>query len=478
MKDNSLGKKAFSGALWSSFDKGGAMALQFIVNLILARLLMPSDFGCIGMLTIFVVVSQTVIDGGFGGALIQKKEPTQTDYSTIFYWNILFAMGLYLLLFLMAPLIASFYKMPVLCDVLRVIGANLIINSFGIIQINRQRKQLAFRRIALINISSYLSAAVIAVSMAYMGYGVWSLVAMQLLFGLFSVSLFWIVTQWRPSLCFSVASLKSLFGFGGYLLFSGILQEVCRNLQGLIIGRKFSSTEMGLYSQAKRFDDVTYLTLSNIIVQVMFPVYSQLQNDRERMKDTLRMSIRLIALATFPLMILLIIVAHPLITFLYGSKWEAAVPYFQVLCVGGLFACLQNINYYAIAAIGRSRTLFRWSFYKWGVLLILLLLGMQWGMYGILWGMVLSALNIYIVNAGLVAKYFHYSILRQFRDILPMGGIAILIGVLILLSTYYCNIHFSIIIILYLLFYLGGICLFTLKVKSDIMKLIKLILKK
>ena len=233
----------------------------------------------------------------------------------------------------MSPLIASFYKMPVLCKVLRVMGVNLIINSLGIIQINRLRKQLAFRRIALINVFSYLSAAIIAVSMAYMGYGVWSLVAMQLLVSSFSVCLFWIITKWSPSLSFSIVSLKSLFGFGGYLLFSGILQEVCRNLQGLIIGRKFSSVEMGLYAQAKKLDDVVSQTLSNIIVQVMFPVYSEIQNDLERTREMLRMNIRAISFITFPVMILLILIAHPLIDFLYGYKWEATVPYFQILCV-------------------------------------------------------------------------------------------------------------------------------------------------
>ena len=204
MVEISLGKKAFSGAIWASVDKIGTMALQFFVNIILARLLMPSDFGCIGMLAIFVIVSQTIIDGGFGSALIQKKEPTQTDYSTIFYWNILFAIILYFILFYSAPFIASFYKMPLLCDVLRVMGVNLVISSFGIIQINRQRKQLAFQRIALINIISYLLASIVAISLAYNDFGVWSLVVLQILYGIFSVSMFWFVTKWKPSLCFSV----------------------------------------------------------------------------------------------------------------------------------------------------------------------------------------------------------------------------------------------------------------------------------
>lgn len=466
-------KRVLSGAFWASVDKIGTMVLQFFVNIILARLLMPSDFGCIGMLAIFIAVSQTIIDGGFGSALIQKKDPTQIDYSTIFYWNILFAIILYFVLFIFAPVIASFYKMPLLCDVLRVMGLNLIVSSLGIIQINRLRKQLAFRRITLVNIISYLFASIIAIGMAYNDYGVWSLVASQMLYGLFSVVMFWITTRWKPNLCFSVQSLKNLFSFGGYLLFATVLQEVCKNLQGLIIGRRFSSVEMGLYAQAKKLDDVTSLTLPNIIVQVIFPVYSQLQNDLERTRKVLRMNIRIISFFTFPLMILLIIIAHPLIDFLYGNKWEAAVPYFQILCVSGLFACLQNINYYTVAAQGKSNVLFAWSFYKWGMLMLLLLVGMHWGMHGILWGMVISALNIYVVNAILVSRCIPYSLLSQLKDIFPIFIVSILTCVICLIINEYIMMHFILLVIIYGLIYLGLSIILRLQAKDECLALLK-----
>lgn len=468
-----LQKKAFSGAIWASFERFGTMALQFLVNLILARLLTPSDFGCIGMLAIFVLVSQIIIDGGFGSALIQKKSPSQTDYSTIFYWNIIFSSILYLILFISAPSISSFYRMPILCDVLRIMGINLIINSLGIIQINRLRKQLAFKRIAIINIVSYLVSAIIAISLAYIGYGVWSLVIMQLLFSLFSVTFFWIITKWKPNLCFSFQSLKSLFQFGGYLLFANILQEICKNLQGLIIGRRFSSIEMGLYTQAKKLDDITSLTIPNIIVQVMFPVYSQIQNDLERTKEVLKMNIRVITFITFPILLLLILIAQPLIIFLYGNKWEVSASYFQILCIGGLFACLQNINYYAVAAQGKSNVLFTWSFYKWGMLLLLLIIGMHWGMYGILWGMVISSLNIYIVNAGLVAKYISYSLKIQIKDILPNIFIAASSFFLLYLGRMYWEFHFSLYILLYLTCYLLQAYVFKLEALKDIVNILQ-----
>lgn len=473
----SLGNKALSGTIWATIDRFGIMALQFIVNLILARLLTPADYGCIGMLAIFIIVSQVLIDGGFGSALIQKREPTQEDYSTIFFWNLFFAIALYVILFFASPWIALFFKIPLLKDVLRVLGCILIINSFSIVQNNRLRKQLALKKLACINIGALVVASCIAIILAYSGFGVWSLVVMQLLNASMFTILIWMFEKWRPSLCFSLRAMKELFHFGGYLLAANILQEVCRNLQGLIIGRKFSSTEMGLYSQAKKLDDVTSLTLPNIIVQVMFPIYSQLQNDKRKMGDTLRMNVRLITFVTFPLLILLIIVAHPLILFLYGSKWEATVPYFQVLCVGGLFACLQNINYYAIASLGQSRTLFRWSFYKWGALLVLLLVGAKWGMYGILWGMVLSALNIYLVNAGLVAKHLHYSVLGQIRDILPVGGLAVSAAIVTSICIHFYSMHFLFQILLYFLIYLGTFSLLDVKVKADVANIMRIIFR-
>lgn len=465
------GGKVVSGAFWATTDKLVSMGVQFFANLILARILTPSDFGCIGMLAIFIVVSQTIVDGGFGSALIQKKEPTQVDYSTIFYWNILFSIALYFVLFASAPMIASFYRMDLLENVLKVLGLILIINALGVVQINRLRKQLSFKIIAIVNIGSYLIAAVFAILMALNNYGVWSLVVLQILYSVLSVMSFWFCTKWHPSFCFSKQSLKSLFSFGGFLLFSNILQEVCKNLQGLIIGRRFSSIEMGLYAQAKKLGDVTSYTMPNVIVQVMFPVYSQLQTDIVRLRDTLRMNVRIISWFTFPVMILLILTARPLIEFLYGSKWEEAVPYFQFLCVGGLFVCLQNINYYAIAALGKSRMLFGWSFYKWGMLLLLLLVGMHWGMYGILSGMIISELNIYLVNALLVSRYVCYSFTRQCLDLLPTLLLSIFVGIIVLIS----DMDVIMQIVLYLLLYISMTMLLHKQIRSDIYRIIQFI---
>nr|MDE7418991.1 oligosaccharide flippase family protein [Muribaculaceae bacterium] len=265
---NSLGNKVATGAIWASIEKFSMMALQFIVNLILARLLLPSDFGAIGMLAIFISVSQVLIDGGFASALIQKKLPTQTDYSTIFYWNVTFSSFLYLILFLFAPIIAKFFNMPVLSDVLRGIGLSLIINAAFSIQRVRLQKALAFKILAITNVSAYVLGSSLGIIMAYYDFGVWSLVVMQVSYGLIAVLILALITHWHPSLCFSKQSMKELFGFGGYIMAASILQEICKNIQGLIIGKRFSSIQMGYYSQAYKLDQVTCNSIPQVIVQV------------------------------------------------------------------------------------------------------------------------------------------------------------------------------------------------------------------
>lgn len=415
----SLGHKATSGAVWASINRFGIMSLQFVVNLILARLLVPEDFGAIGMLAIFIAVSQVLIDGGFGSALIQKKEPTQTDYSTIFFWNIGFSTMLYFILFLISPAVSKFFSMPILSSVLRIMGLTLIVNSIFGIQKNRLQKQLAFKLLAITELSAYVMGAIVAISMAYYGFGVWSLVAMQLVAGLASIVVLRIITHWCPSPCFSMQSMKELFGFGGYILIASLLQEICKNLQGMIIGKKFSATQMGYFSQAYKLDQISSYSIPQVIVQVMYPVYSSIQDERQRLVEILSMNIRVISFLIFPILSLLILIAEPLIVWLYGEKWLPSVPYFQVLCVGGFFICLQNINFYAVAAVGKSKQLFYLSFYKWGFLLSALLAGMNFGMFGILWGMVLSNLNIYLVNAYLVSRYVGLKVSSQLKCLFP-----------------------------------------------------------
>lgn len=421
MTPSGLGNKTFSGILWSSLEKVGGMGLQFGVNLVMTRLLLPEAFGLIGLLEIFIAVSQTLVEGGFASALIQKKNPSETDYSSVFYCNLVIALFLYGVLFFTAPLIAGFYRMPGLVPFVRVLSLIIVTSALSIVQINILKKRLSFRRIAVINIISYSIAAAGAITAAANGLDAWSIVILMLGNSGIATILFWITASWRPRAQCSLPAVRSLFSYGGYFLGANILQEIAKNLQSIIIGRRFSPTDMGLYTQAYKLDRISSYTLPSILVQVLFPVYSSIQDDRERFAATLRESVRLVAFVIFPLMAALILIAFPLIGFLYGAGWVPAAPYFRILCCAGFFVCLQNVNFYAVAAQGKSRELFLWSFYKWIFLIAALLVAMIFSMEAILWAMALSGLNIYMVNAALAGRYTAYSFLRQMKDILLMG---------------------------------------------------------
>ncbi|WP_295732404.1 lipopolysaccharide biosynthesis protein [uncultured Muribaculum sp.] len=455
MGDN-LGKRAIKGTIWASVDRIGSMGLQFVVNLVLARLLTPADFGAIGMIMIFILVSQVFVDGGFSSALIQRKDSDQTDFSTIFFWNIGVGMLFYLTVFLGAPFVARFYEMPVLEPVLRVLGVTLIFNAAISVQTTRLQKSLSFGSLAAIDIASSLAGGALAVVMAMRGMGVWSLVGMMLSMSVIKVVMFYCVTRWLPSAVFSKASLRRLFAFGGYLFCANLLQTACQNVQGIIIGKRFSASQMGYYSQADKLNSISGYTLPQIIVQVMYPVYSRLQDDRPKLVATMLMNFRVIAFVIFPLLSMLVLVAEPLIVWLYGELWLPSVPYFRILCAGSVFMCLTNINYYAVAAVGRSRQLFLWSFYKWGMLLALLLVGMWGGMTALMWAMVASHANIFLVNALLSRKWVGLRLRELVRAVAPIALLSLaLLGALTGLQETGLRVHWALQALAFMASYVG-----------------------
>ena len=437
----------------------GTMAISFVSNIVLARLLTPDDYGVIGMLAIFIAISNTFIDGGFGSALIQKKEPTKEDYSTIFWWNMFLSIVLYALLYVCAPLIAGFYKLPMLSDVLRVQGVVLIINALSIIQQNQLRKQLKFKRLATVTVISATLSAGIAIVLAWQGWGVWALVAQQLMLSGFNAIQFWILNKWWPSLLFSKKSFKELFGFGGFILLSSIFNTICDNIQSLLIGRFFTPSLLGYYTQSRKLEEVASHSVSSVVEQVSFPVFSQLQNDNTKMKSSLYKLSSALAFVSFPLMSILILIAEPLIKLIYGVKWLPCVPYFQILCIAGVAICLQRVYYYAIASLGKSKILLiRTILVRTTTLVILITSMFIWGIYGMLWASVLGSWVFQFANICLVHKYIHYTILQQFKDLLPILLLALtaffvsyIVGVLLTISIYSKAI---IILVLYLFLYI------------------------
>lgn len=426
MADN-LKQKAVSGMVWTSIQKFAGMGISFVSGIVLARLLTPEDYGCIGMLSIFMLVASSVVDGGFASALIQKKRPTQEDYSTIFFFNMGMSLLMYCILFFSAPAISRFYRMPLLCLVLRVQGLVLIINAFSLIQVNQLRKQFRFNKIAIVTLATSLIALVVTICMAYNGFGVWSLVTMNLLTATIPAIIYWLTNRWHPMLIFSKDSLKELFSFGAFMFLSNLINTLCNNIQGLLIGRFYNPATMGYYTKAKSTEEMASTSISEVMGQVTYPLYSEYQDDKGKLAIVIKQITSTVAYITFPLMFLLILLAKPIFLLLYSDRWMESIPYFQIFCMAGIAICLQSVNGQSIAAIGKSKVMFRWTLVKRGAGLVLLFLGLAaYGIYGLIIASVITSWLIYIINAWLVQKFIGYGMKQQLKDIVPTLIISII----------------------------------------------------
>lgn len=418
MDNKNLRSKAASGVIWTAIQKYATTIVSFVAGIILARLLTPYDYGCIGMLAIFITISETLVDAGFGTALIQKKNPTQTDYSTVFLWNLGVAFVLYAILFVTAPWIAHFYNIDELCLILRVQGTIIIIHAFSIIQVNQLKKKLKFKPWSIITLVSQIIALLVAIIMAYQGFGVWALVARYLVAALLTSIILWVYVKWRPLCRFSWGSFKELFGFGFYIFLSHLVTRFSVSLQGLLIGKFYNVNTLGYYSKADSFSQTTSRSVSQVLDQVTFPLYAEVQDDVKELKNMVRRFAMTISFIMFPFLFLLILIAEPLFILLYGDRWLSCVPYFQVLCLAGLGQCLQSTNFQTILAIGKGKVTFVWTFIKRSFTLVLMVGGLSlWGLKGLLIGAVLNDWLAYFVNICLVSKYIGYKWWRQLLDI-------------------------------------------------------------
>jgi O-antigen/teichoic acid export membrane protein len=407
------------------------MFIQFISGIILARLLTPYDYGCIGMLAIFMTLAEVFIDGGFDSALIQKKRPTQEDYSTIFFWNLGMAVLMYAVLFFCAPAISRFYGIPLLCDVLRVQGLVLFIYAFNIIQKNQLRKKLNFKVLSIISISTSIIALLVTILMAYRGYGVWALVAQHLIVAAIPAIIYWFLIKWRPIWCFSWQSFKELFVFGVYMFLSLLVNRLGQQIQGLLIGKVYNPSTMGYYSKAQATEKLASTSITKVMTEVTYPLYAEVQDDKAAMQNMIRRLTMTLSYITFPLLFILLLCAKPIFVLLYSDRWLQSVPYFQILCLAGLSGCLQSANLQTIAAIGKSRVMFLWTLLKMSVRIGFIVGGLAlWGMKGLLIGVVLSSWFAYFVNICLVSKHIGYKWWKQILDLLPVTIASVVSAVL------------------------------------------------
>ena len=440
MAEKSLKKKAASGMVWTALQKYSQIFIRFISGIVLARLLTPYDYGCIGMLAIFMTLAETFIDGGFGSALIQKKQPTQEDYSTIFYWNLGMAALMYAILFFCAPAISRFYNIPLLRDVLRVQGLIVFIYAFNIVQRNQLKKKLNFKVLSIVTVSTSIIALGITIFMAYKGFGVWALVAQHMIGAAIPAIVFWFFVKWRPIRTFSWQSFRELFSFGLYMFLTHLINTFCSKLTGLLIGKLYSPTTLGYFSKAMSTEMLASKSISSVMTQVTYPLYAQVQDNKVVMANMIKRLTVTISFITFPMMAILMLTAKPIFVLLYSDRWLASVPYFQVLCLIGLSDCLQAVNTQTIAAIGKSKLMFQWTLVKRTVGLVFMVGGLYWfGMKGLLVGVVVYNWFCYFVNIGLVSKHIGYHWNKQLYDLLPVTLVSVLAAGVSFIVGYFCH---------------------------------------
>ena len=430
MADN-LKQKTIGGLFWSFTDNFAKLGVQFVVGIILARILSPREFGLVGMLTIFIAVSRTFVDSGFGRALIRKKDCTNDDYSTVFYFNLLVALLLYAILFLSANAISSFFNEPQLVPLVKVLGLSIVINSIGIIQQTILTQQVNFKVQASVTFISSFGSGIIAIALAILGFGVWSLVALNLSRLVLKSSLLWIWSIWKPSWIFSLESFRELFSFGSKLMVSSLIDTVYQNVYLIVIGKYFSAVELGFYSRADQFRKLPSQNILTVINRVSYPVLSLIQDKPDRLKTNYQKLIRSTMFITFMLMLGMAAVAKPMIFALIGEKWEASVVYLQLLCFVGMFFPLQALNLNMLNVKGRSDLFLKLEIIKKIVAVPVILIGIFWGIKFMILGMIVNNIIAYFLNSFYSGRLIGYSTRQQIKDILPSFFFALAVNVVV-----------------------------------------------
>lgn len=407
--------------MWSAIERFGNQGIQFIIGLILARLLMPEDYGLIGMLLVFISVAQVFVEGGFSSALIRKTQPTANDYSTAFWFNLFAALVLYGLIFFCSPFIAAFYNEPLLESIARVTGLTIIISAFGIIQKTILTKRLDFKSQAKLNITAIVISGITGVVFAWSGYGVWALVVQSLTKALLVSAGFWIISRWRPKAVFSKLSFKELFGFGSNLLISGLINAVSENLYALIIGKLYNAKSLGFYTRANQFQKLPVSSIYGAIGAVTYPVLAEIKDDREKLHGAYRSMIRMVAFALFPVMAILGMVSEPMIKVVLTDKWLPSVPLLQILCIVGAFYPLHAINLDILKVKGRSDLFLRLEIIKQALNVLMIVICYRWGVYGLVWGSVALNAVCYYINSFYSKSIVGYGIKDQMADLFTIG---------------------------------------------------------
>ena len=415
--------------MWSAVENVTRLGVTFVVSIILARLLSPEEYGLIGILTIFIALFNAIVDSGFTNALIRKQDVTDTDYSTVFYTNFVLSVVLAAALFLCANPISVFFERPELVSLTQVMSSLVVINALAIVQRVRTIKAIDFKTQAKITLISSIGSGTIGIAMAYMGYGVWSLVGQQISNQLLSTIFFWLYSRWMPKLIFSWASFKEMWAFGSKLLVSGLIDTAWKEIYQVVIGKYYSPATLGLYTRAKQFADLCSSNLTSVVQRVSYPVLSGIQDDKVRLKSAYKKVIKTTMLPTFVLMMGVAVCSKTMIYVLIGEQWLGCVPMLQIICTYAMLYPLHALNLNVLQVQGRSDLFLKLEIIKKFIAIGPLLLGIFVGIYWMLAGSLFISLISYYLNAYYSGDFLNYSIKEQVKDILPSFGVAVAMAI-------------------------------------------------
>lgn len=414
-----LEKKAKKGLLWSSIDKFSTLIIQFSVGIVLARILVPEDFGLIGMIAILLAVSQCLVNSGFYTALVQKKDITDDDYSTILFFNIIVALALYVILFLVSEYVSKFYDEPLLIDLIKVVAINIIILSTTVVHRAMLTRKIDFKNQAITHISASIFGGVVGIYAALNDYGVWALVYQYLSRSLLTAILFWSLNRWMPLLIFSKKSFNSLFSFGSKLMISELLKVFFRNLYIIIIGKIYKAEELGFFTRADLFKQVPGALVGNILQSVTFPLMVKVIDDDIKVKNILKRSTRLSGFILLPIILWLVFFSKPLILVLLTEKWLPTVLLLQILSFDILFQPIQYINLNYLNAKGRSDLFLKLEMIKNVLTVLVILITYKFGLLYMTIGYVVASFISFFINSYYTGKFIGYNALKQLKDLLP-----------------------------------------------------------
>ena len=464
MATDSLKQKTTKGLFWSSVERFSNQGMSFFFSVILARLLSPSDYGIIAMVTIFFAVAQSFVDSGFSNALVRKTDRREEDLSTCFYFNIGVGIVAYIVLFLIAPFIADFYNQQILSPIIRITGLGVVLNSLCVVQQALFTIKIDFKSQAKVTLSATIISGIVGVILAYQGYGVWALVWQGVVMTLARMALLWLMSKWRPTTGFSKSSFNYLFGYGSKLLASGLLDTIYNNIYPIVIGKFYTPAQLGNYSRALSFAQLPSSNITSILQRVTFPVLSTIQDDIPRLQANYRRLLKLSAFIIFPLMMGLAAVAFPMIRLILTPKWEGCSLYLQIICFALMWYPIHAINLNLLQVKGRSDLFLRLEIIKKIVGVCIMCITIPLGITAMCIGMVVSSLISLFINTYYTGKLINIGCLKQIRDLLPILFNSLLMGSMVYLFIQLFNNDFVKLIVgvfIGAISYIGGASFFS-----------------